>query len=688
MKKFILVLLLILIPLFAFACLKKSTSDLKNDDALIAEGDPSYYGGISGKEGIPSGEYFPSVDGMPDGDVYMGEGRGEGGDLPNQEYPAAGQLTSSACFDNDNYEFWLTLVNKGQQEAGLFNEYFNKYSFKTANRIKVTVPNTSYVKVTVDGFSSVTDANGEAYLFPTEVKSEYQATFSYLDESGNAYSLEKTITRDYTLDVSELNNPMTKKDVIQLLFVIDTTGSMGDEITYLKSEIADVIETIKQDNEGVLVELGLIFYRDQGDLYVVRDFPFTTEIEKQVKNLSEQWADGGGDFPEDITSAFKKANEFQWRQAATKILVHVADAPDHDYAIESWNKCVLSMAEKGIRIVTVASSGIDKATEYFYRSECLLTNGVYGFITNDSGIGGGHIEATTPEKLVVEYLNAMLVRLISGIHSGEFSEPVPWKGLPEVTFESKKEEIEEIYKNVEYFTGSYSVVSSYLAYSKNEYVIRYLFNLISKIDFKYLRDPNYINDLNFELDYSTINFITSSDKRLKLLFKENIYIVCHSEDKVEWVFVGGDSEAVEKLTLFVKQGGVFDHCFAEPVCTKYYDTGILDAETQEKIVKAFTRAKAPISEYVEDGTLFSGSIRKYCGKFDECYAVLVDGCGLLYTEAEWTDTVDAVAFNYNDGNQLLLVDTFQSAYTLKEAFEKGLISHDDLVSISEALNNN
>ena len=51
-------------------------------------------------------------------------------------------------------------------------------------------------------------------------------------------------------------------------------------------------------------------------------------------------------------------------------------------------------------------------------------------------------------------------------------------------------------------------------------------------------------------------------------------------------------------------------------------------------------------------------------------------------------TVDGVEFNYNDGNQLLLVDTFQSAYTLKEAFEKGLINHDDLVSISEALNNN
>jgi hypothetical protein len=76
-------------------------------------------------------------------------------------------------------------------------------------------------------------------------------------------------------------------------------------------------------------------------------------------------------------------------------------------------------------MIPVASSGIDKYTEYLLRNEAMMTGGTYVFLTNDSGIGGDHLEATVGET-VVEYLNRLLVRLINEYHTGVAGEKVPY----------------------------------------------------------------------------------------------------------------------------------------------------------------------------------------------------------------------------------------------------------------------
>ena len=131
---------------------------------------------------------------------------------------------------------------------------------------------------------------------------------------------------------------------------------------------------------------------------------------------------------EAVAEALTVASEAQWMTKATKILVHVADAPDHEANYKAWHEVTLKLASLGVRVITVASSGIDKETEYFFRCEALLTNGCYGYLTNDSGIGGFHIDATTAEKMPVEYLNKMLIRLINGFYTGTFEEAVSWRG--------------------------------------------------------------------------------------------------------------------------------------------------------------------------------------------------------------------------------------------------------------------
>ena len=122
--------------------------------------------------------------------------------------------------------------------------------------------------------------------------------------------------------------------------------------------------------------------------------------------------------------ALKLANEKQWSETATKIIVHIADAPAHDDLVNKWATATNVLASKGVRIITVASSGIDKKTEYFFRSQCMITGGKYVYLTDDSGIGNSHLDATVEVQPTVEYLNSCLVRLIKGYHTGTFEEPI------------------------------------------------------------------------------------------------------------------------------------------------------------------------------------------------------------------------------------------------------------------------
>jgi len=362
----------------------------------------------------------------------------------------SGILTSSVISDNENYTYFNSLITKGQEETGLFYEYQNKYNLTVKNRIVVTANKGLSAKVSLIDenqkviYSSNLDNFGKAYLFY-----EYKKDYTVVVEGSSYKYTYNNINSDLDLtgSLNELTNNKVNK--IELMFVIDATGSMSDEINYLKAEINDVISRIKENNDNVEISLAMMVYRDMDDEYVTRYSDFTSDITAQQKFLSDQNASGGGDFEEAVTVALDEALSKNWSNSdSTKILVHVADAPAHEEDVSKWNELSKDFSKKGIKIVTVASSGINKETEYLMRAEALMTGGYYGYLTDDSGIGGSHVEATTEEKPVVEHLNLMLVRIISGIYNGSFEEPVSYEeNYYGVIVESSVENI-EIVKNV------------------------------------------------------------------------------------------------------------------------------------------------------------------------------------------------------------------------------------------------
>jgi hypothetical protein len=231
-------------------------------------------------------------------------------------------------------------------------------------------------------------------------------------------------TVKYIHKVSEFHNGLNKikldvacevPNKIDIAFIVDATGSMGDEIEYLKTELNDVIQKAKAALPHNSFRLGSVFYRDFGDLYVTRKSDLDTNIQQTIQFIKNQRADGGGDEPEGVDTALSTAlNYMNWdKQAITRIAFLVLDAPPHhdEKTLNRIKMLTQKAAAMGIRLVPLTASGIGKTTEYLMRCMALATNGTYVFLTDDSGIGGSHIKPTT-DKYNVELLNDLLVRLI------------------------------------------------------------------------------------------------------------------------------------------------------------------------------------------------------------------------------------------------------------------------------------
>ena len=383
--------------------------------AAGAAGD--YYGGAAGG----------AVPEAPGDDVV--EEAPEKGEDQVQIQP--GQITACAYDDNERFGFWQGLITSNQEQDGIFKKYYSQFSFSTMNRIKITVPKEVPTKVSLLNGQEVvssahTDATGVAYIFAPTKEASYNICLEYYQEGKDeVVKYYDTITGDteYTL-----NGISKKQEVIQIMFVIDTTGSMGDELEYIKAEVVDIMQQVEVAFPSTRLELAVMVYRDYGDNYVTKYFDFTTNFNSQKEFVSNENAGGGGDFEEAVHTALTEASQKQWSDnAKTKLLFHIADAPAHNENVSTWVNASKTLADKGVHIITVASSGIDKKTEYFFRSQSIITNGKYVYITNDSGIGGDHLEATVEERPVVELLNDCLVRLIKGYHTGTFDEPIYWK---------------------------------------------------------------------------------------------------------------------------------------------------------------------------------------------------------------------------------------------------------------------
>ena len=212
---------------------------------------------------------------------------------------------------------------------------------------------------------------------------------------------------------------------LDLVLLLDTTSSMGDELEYLKTELKSIVSAVARQFPNVRQRYALVLYRDEGDEYVTRAFPFTESLAEFRGHLAAQRAAGGGDYPEAMQKGLEDAARLDWHEGnAARLVFLVADAPPHREHVLQALKAADALRKKGVAIYPVAASGYDAACEFVMRSAALLTGGQFLFLTDDSGVGDKHREPHIP-FYHVERLNQLMVRLIASELSGRRIEPDP-----------------------------------------------------------------------------------------------------------------------------------------------------------------------------------------------------------------------------------------------------------------------
>ncbi len=370
------------------------------------------YGG--GGDGIPSS--FGDSDGREGGEP--GDPGGEGCVGPCGEPIPAGQLTAGEWRDLDDWERWTDLVD------GEFASDHESWGADTRERfaVRVTEADAPVVDARVallDGegrteWEARTDVQGEAELF-AGMDQPSAGPYSVEVRSGDA-TLSQAIEPGPTPTELALTGSLAPRRALDLMFVIDTTGSMGDELRYIQAELEDVIERARANaSQRFDLRVSMNFYRDTTDEYVVNSNAFTPVVTDAVGQLRSEAAGGGGDWPEAVDLALEDAvANHDWSEDATaRLLFLVLDAPPHSDQdkLARVRDATRSAAAQGVRVVAVSGSGIQKSTEVLLRTLGILTGGTYVFLTNDSGIGGDHIEPTVGE-FDVEFLNDLMARLI------------------------------------------------------------------------------------------------------------------------------------------------------------------------------------------------------------------------------------------------------------------------------------
>lgn len=332
-------------------------------------------------------------------------------------------LTAGEINDFSKWEMWQDIV------AEDLNKYKASWEISPQNRFSVQLTNDNGFPV-VDAqvelisesgeiqFASRTDNTGKAELWgrlniSDADQSNYKAIIYHDDKS---FEIRNLSPFHRGVNTKSLNVDCTENNTVDIAFVVDATGSMGDEINFLKKEINDVIYETKNMNQALTFNFANVFYRDHGEDYLTRKQDFSHVLSESVAFVNHQGAAGGGDYEEAVEIALDTAiNSLKWSEKArTRLLFLVLDAPPHNNPEikEKLHNLMRQAASKGIRIVPLVASGINKNAEYLMRTIALATNGTYAFLTNHSGVGGDHIEPTTDEY-DVELLNDLMKRIIS-----------------------------------------------------------------------------------------------------------------------------------------------------------------------------------------------------------------------------------------------------------------------------------
>ena len=329
----------------------------------------------------------------------------------------SGLLMAAEVSDFNKWKMWEDFTE------GEFKSYSEHWGIYPSKRYSVLVQNKDHLaqagqpvflidkRMNDTIWSAVTDNTGKAELWANMQGAKDQQ--SHTITSPGANDVVSPVLFADGINKMEVNTPCAMPQTVDIAVMVDATGSMSDEIDFLKIELENVLRNTFTQYPDLDVHAGAVFYRDRTDEYTVRHIDFQTDLVKVLNFIKLQRAAAGGDVPEAVDLALQSAlDSLHWSTTArSRILFIVTDAPPHDESKEKIFHLVQKAAAKGIRIVPVICTGADRSTEFIMRSMALATNGTYVFLTEDYGSNSSNTKITTG-FFNVEFLNSLLQRII------------------------------------------------------------------------------------------------------------------------------------------------------------------------------------------------------------------------------------------------------------------------------------
>lgn len=325
------------------------------------------------------------------------DGTGPAPDLRSQPSQEERRLRGGELDDNDRFEEYLRYRDRiASRVAG------KTHPIDVSDRLMLRVLDaagrpTSGAKVVVKDLGGrvlarrTTYADGRALFFPRAEDAQGEDEWLVEATLGDAQA-RRLVTRGTEAAELRLDGERSpNRPALDVVFCLDCTGSMGDEIDRLKATLDSVARRLTQLPGSPRLRLGLVKYRDRCDSFVVAKDELTHELSTFRANLARAYADGGGDYPEDVQAGLAAAvDDMSWDRSANavRLVFLVGDAPPHLYGDEQgYDVTLRHAAEKGVKVCTLAASGLDDAGECVWRQCAEATLGRFIFISY--GLPGG-----------------------------------------------------------------------------------------------------------------------------------------------------------------------------------------------------------------------------------------------------------------------------------------------------------
>ena len=221
-------------------------------------------------------------------------------------------------------------------------------------------------------------------------------------------SLAPSIQQARAITGGNTTTALAQSHQIEVVFILDTTSSMGGLIQAAKEKIWSIATTMASAEQAPDIRMGLVAFRDRGDSYVTKVLDLSQDLDSMYASLMDFKAQGGGDGPESVNQALYDAiNRISWSENDNvyKVAFLIGDAPPHmDYNNDVKFPVTLEMAKRKGIVVNTIQSGQNSYTAPVWKNIAQLGYGEYFQVENS----GNAVAVATPYDKKLSELAASL----------------------------------------------------------------------------------------------------------------------------------------------------------------------------------------------------------------------------------------------------------------------------------------